>query len=261
LDNQPLGYRSPWFEYLDLGNAWARPSGWEDGRNLLLERNESPIRAVLPNEDTSPDYTIVIKGFVDETVGATLSPTVNIRGLDENGAWVRTLDGTDWVDGENVAMDGTSPLFEAATTTKFSEIHSVVKPVTLQHVQILARDGVDPDILLSDYRHQETVPSYRTYYIPSIIDDQEYVLDVRVKSRFVPIMHDSDLMPISNVQALVFAMIAIHKGEVQKTQDFIANFNLSKGMLQDEARTYRGKGKFPTVTFKRSLSIGGFSGY
>ena len=128
-------------------------------------------------------------------------------------------------------------------------------------MKILARDGVDPDVLLSDYRHQETVPSYRTYYIPSIIEGQDYVLDVRVKSRFVPIVHDNDLMPISNVQALIFAMIAIHKGAVQKTQDFIANFNLSKGMLQDEARTYRGKSKNPAVTFKRTFSTGGFAGY
>lgn len=264
LDGCPVDYRSGWFEFIDT-QPYAVPTNFtpiKDKFNLLLERGSTPLRVDIPDASDSPDYNIVIKGFADEVTGVSPVPVINIRGYDENGEWIRTSDGSGgFIDGENLTMVAGAP-YETVSVSIFSSIESIVKPVTKQHVQVLARDGVDPDIELSDMRYQETVPDYHRYFIPSadFDDPQTQSLLIRSKARFVPLINDNDISPISNIEALKSMVIAQHKLDVQKADDYLNFRKIASQLLQDEAKSLVGKQKTPAVTFNNSQTMGGFGG-
>lgn len=264
LDGVAIAYRSGWFEFIETRPyiPVSSSSVTQDKFNLLLERGSTPTRVDIPNDDDSPDYNIVVKGFTDEVTGVTPVPVINIRGYDENGEWIRTdIGGGVFIDGENLTMVAGSP-FEVVSIKIFSSITSIVKPVTKQHVQVLARDGVEPDIELSDMRYQETVPDYHRYFIPSaqFNDPKTQSLLIRSKARFVPLINDNDISPIGNIEALKAMIIAQHKLEVQKQKDYLDWRKISAQLLQDEAKSLVGKQKTPAITFNNSQTMGGFGG-
>jgi len=264
LSDRPVPYRSGWYEFIET-LPFAFPRSFTPIQNklhLLLERGSSPVKVPVPNEETDPDYKIVIKGFTDEVTGVAVPPVINIRGFDENGVWIRTDPvAGQFIDGENLAMVAGSP-FEVTTVNNFSVIDSITKPITKQHVKVIAKPTVGDDVELSDMRYQETVPAYHTYFIPSaeFDDPQVQSLLVRVKTRFVPLLDDNDILPISNLEALQSQIIAQHKLEVQKPDDFLKFKTIARQLLWEEARSFVGKQKKPAITFTGTQTIGGFRG-
>lgn len=268
LDGAPKEIRSPWFEFCQYGPgsvynketdsygnelpARVRWSGW------IVDRGDSVTRAALP-VDGGP-WRIRIYATWDESTGG-VNPEILIRGLDANGDEVRsgviagsTISG--YVTGEYMAIDNSVEYTQSVN--EYSELKSILKPLTRKAVRMTAYNGVT-EVELSRFDWDETNPSYRRYFVPELFKDttgeRDCIVRARVRLRFKEIKEDSDILQISNEVALAEMTLANYKRSVGALDEYLAHKQTAIDILRKEAVQYLGKTKTPAITFTRGFGL------
>lgn len=264
----PLQIMSPWAEFVDYG-----PGPREDllpncrtwcscGDGNVYDRGETPTVTEIPVSDGSASATIgpwLIRQYANPQTAETPGAYSTIQGLDPSGLLVRSqVDGV-WINGVRLGITSGSGFTE--TTQEFSSITAYTKPPTNSYVRITAWNGTD-EIELSNYRPNETTPSYHRYFSPylnslgSTSCEGTRVILARCRRRFVPVTEDTDVIIIGNVLALKAMMIAQWKRDAMALDEYAVMKVTAVDLMKKEALAYRGKTRIPAMTFQKGFSLG-----
>ncbi len=265
VDDVPLEIRSPWYEFVQYGPGVQREAdeirasrrSWV---RVVMDRGEQPVRVQLPR--VGGPWTLLVESAVDEAEGALM----NVQGLDADGQWIRTqtiTDGTsgDWINGVDLTIGTTGD----SGGVDFSEVQAVaITPAVRNgYVKLSATNGTDT-IELSNYRYDETNPSYRKYFIPQLWARDTHannsairprVILARCRRRFVPVAAENDELMIGNVLALGEMIIAQWYRGVPDLEQYAAHKSQAVDIMRKEAMAYMGKSRTPSLTFSRGYPI------
>jgi len=243
----PGTIRNSWFEFLIGGpGVWKDCSDDDDCGGSSCVGNQMMDRREHPGfDDIQPD-AINRKIRVYADVGEDAGATILLQGVDENGNWIRTQDGSTWIDGEKVAISTTPTL----STKFFTKLSRVIKPVTNGPVRLYEynNDTAANVKALAVYEPDETLPSYRRMFIPIAShvsgsgDCDTSALDAMVKLRFIPVSVDNDFIIIENLPAIVEMARAVRKYENNLFQEAIAYEALAVKYLNEELMHHLGDG-------------------
>lgn len=256
--------RSPWVEFVDYGpGPNAEFNGWygcEGSAGILLDRGEAPVFTPIPDDGTS--YTLYTVGEVDERVDG-VRPEINVQGIGDNSGMqsriVRTEVDGEWIDGEQLEVNGDTNPFTFAGTSVFTNVTQVVKPVTKGYVELYATNGAN-DVLLSTYAPKETIPTYRKYYIPYHHNAGTRTVLVRARKRFVPVVNDTDQLIISNLPALKAMVQALSLRDNNDWAAYAQTRMIAVQIMKEEAKAYRGTARTPVINFARGYPLGSLPG-
>jgi hypothetical protein len=172
-----------------------------------------------------------------------------IQGYDENGQWIRTLDGTEWVDGEYILIDTA----HADSTRYYSAVTGIQKPVTNGPVRLWELDSVTGDLrALGVYESDETRPDYRRSLVTGLPCCTSSACDktsveVMAKLRFIPVATDTDWVMIGNLPALKLEVMAILKEERNLMDEAIVYSAKAVELLREELKHWMGDGAVLTL--------------
>ncbi len=239
VDSIPVHIFSKWYEFLNYG-----PGTMDDidsGNQNFIDLGDG----FCTHSDPHTARRILVTASATEN-----GKSIRIMGNDENGREVRT----NGVPGEEVQINKLTPFY---STSYFSAITSVVKPVTAGYVYLSA---YDPDPLvrydLATYHPDETNPSFRRYRVTSVCQCKvgltncslceykdtcvaytnsattgtsttpPYTCTALVKLRYLPLIHDTDPLLIQNLPALKTMLQAIRRfdaGDIVAGREFKAS--------------------------------------
>jgi len=186
---------------------------------------------------------------------------ITIRGYDETNREVFSEDGTV---GERVQITNNKGIY---TQHIFSQITSIVKPTTNGYVYLHAYKPDEGYIyFLSAYHPDETRPSYRQYAIvaPTATCCNEdtgetvrrgYLMTALVKLRFVPLVHDTDVLRIQHLTALKSMIQAVTFYDSSQVQAAIAYEARAEKLLVEQNASYQSDET--TIDFDSTISFGG----
>lgn len=242
-NNQIVPVVNKWMQFIEGGPGMAAEdtTGWFQ----LVDAGVSPTQYDLPQ--TAEGFQLLATSDQAEDVGAE----VFIRGLDETGREI-FYDGRL---GETLPVTaGTGQVSHA----KFSRVLDVKKPPTKGYIYLMAFD-VETLVPyhLSAYHPDETSPSYRRYTVPGCrYSDgipEAYALDAFVQLRALPLRRDEDLLPIDNLEALKFGVMALSLYEAQDFTKGDEAFNRALRALIEDG------GQEPVAPF--DFQVGAWSGH
>ncbi len=249
FDATPVEMRQEWFEFLQFGPGVQDGNTWFDA---MIDRGETCLFREIPDVG----YKLKVKGRVDEREDG-VRPKIRILGYDENRRWIRTADGDGVLqDGFEVEIDGDSGSKAVTTNAAITGIVGVQKPVTKGFVDFYSVKDGEADYHIATYAPRETTPSYRQYTIPFVASDDTASVIARCRRRFVPVVNDTDVVPISNLPALESMVMAIQKREAEDYAGYAALKSIAVDLLNKEANAYRGVQRKPALTFSESALIG-----
>lgn len=260
----PGTLRDQWFEFLIGGPG--TPSHCADSDdscgssclgNQMVDRGEHPAFDDIVSTETDRK----IRVYADVAESATAK--ITLQGYDENGNWIRTLDGATWIDGEKVLISTTPQL----TTKFFTKLSRVIKPVTNGVVRLYEYNNTTAANVkaLAFYEPDETIPMYRRYYMPSIAGVaggsgesacDTVPVDLMVKLRFVPVRVANDFVMIGNLPALVEMVRAIRKYENNLFTEGAAHEALAVKYLDEELRSFLGDGAVVQMRVESRATFG-----
>jgi hypothetical protein len=269
VDDCPLEIRSPWFEFCQYGPGVLRDEEIDSQGNnrsrrvdwchVVADRGEYPTQFDLPI-DGGP-WNLIVTGSVAEDADVT----VLVQGMDPGGHPVRTQpNGPAWQSGENFHFTaGTGG--DQNGSSNFAQITSIHKPVTNGHYTIRGHNANNYQPLLATIEYNETNPSYRRYFIPSLWRSQSGVRDrvilARCRKRFVPVVNDNDQLMIGNVTALEAMIISQQKASVGELTEAQSQVQRAMQLMKEDSLAHQGKSKVPSLTFQRGFNIGTFRAY
>lgn len=97
------------------------------------------------------------------------------------------------------------------SSNEFLKIKSINKPATVGYVTLYAIDQTTSGMwLLGKYGPSETQPGYRRYRIMGKSCEVEGMINLMVKLRYEPCVHDTDLLLIQSIPALQYMCKALH---------------------------------------------------
>lgn len=260
INGVPRQIASPWFEFVNYGGGPAddqrdRLRWWCDGLDIF-DRGEVVTKVPLPDvDDTDFPGPWNLRAYcqVAEAPGAYMT----VQGTLDNRI-VRTQVDGEWINGEQIWLtDGSSYV---QSTEQFDTITVITKPETNGYVRLTAWNGA-VEIDLSDYAPAETTPSYHKYFsrwlqLRQDADPLLRVVRARVRKRFQPVKEDTDVLIISNINALMAMVIAQYKRIADNHESSEAYRAESKRIMREEAQGYRGKSRLPGLTFTRGYGLG-----
>ena len=267
-DGVPRMIASPWFEFVAYGPGIqddydARGNRRRCWTSTVMDRGEAPVQRQIPDpfELTGP-WTLRVYGTVPEQGALLVPPVINIQGLDQNGLIIRSLSNgtgdTEYINGVNfVITDGTG---YSTSSQQFSKITGVSKPVTNGYVRLTAWNGT-VEIELSNYQFNETVPTYRHYFIPSIVrtcdncDERDRIIMARCRKRYIPATQPEDILIIGELNALEEMIIAQWK-RLSDRDAYALHKTEAIVLMRADAMAYYGKSRVPAIQFQRGFSLG-----
>ncbi len=221
LCGAPLTIRGEWFEYLNSGlglqqgcnNGGNGPvvwSGWNwlcGGGNMLFRQNACTFTDII-------GVNKKIKVYCD--VAETAGSKIILQGYDENKNWIRTQVSGEWVDGEYVLLNSSTP---QTTVNFFSSLTGAQKPQTNGNVRLYELNTDDStQRAIAVYEPTEENPSYRRNFIPGLCnrtgDDntcRKRPIGVIAKLAFIPVQKETDYLVIENETAIQLMCMAINK--------------------------------------------------
>lgn len=250
----PVKQRNEWFEFLE--NGW----GLRDENSCDMQNfNRAEGVGVCSFEDMASDGSEKIKVYADvpEAAGARIL----LRGNDENGNWIRTLDGATWVDGEYVNIDAATP---QVSTKFFSTLVNVIKPVTNGVVRLYKYEPVTPtQTAMAIYEPDEEHPNYRRTFLPNLpllnstgSTCEQSSVTVMAKMEFIPARVANDYLIIGNIPALKDMCMAIKKRE-DNLWDIAAKYEASAiSRLEQELSHYLGNNNVIPINFESPATWG-----
>jgi hypothetical protein len=283
----PQTIASPWWQFVAYGPGTPDDNPlpefskyWVDER-MISDLGEYPVQTNLP--ETGGPWWLRIYTTVEEapiiTDGTSVPLTCTIQGLDGNGQIIRTHPNGSWINGEQVALSGLegfvtdnagniiqdndgNPLQSfSQTVNQFSAITAFTKPATYGSVRLTSWDGTT-ETTLANYLFSDTTPSYHHYFSrwlqQIILEDgsTNKIVRARCRKRFVPVAEDTDVLMISNLNALKEMVIAQWKRDSDNIQSYMAHAQTAVQIMKDEALAYRGQSRIPGIQFQRGFALG-----
>ncbi len=248
--DQPVRIRNEWFEFLEFGTGLQSGSGCG---SQMFDRGT----ACAFNDIAGVNKKIKVYADVAESAGAKIL----LQGYDENGAWIRTLVGDEWVDGEYVVL-AVSP--GTLSTKIFSSLTGVQKPDTNCVVRLYEYNTDDTtQRAIAIYEPDETVPQYRRSLIAGLgtggccnSECETKAVTVMAKLRFIPVARDTDYLPIGNLAAVKDMCQSIRKMENNLFEEAKAYEASAVNELERELATYLGDGAAVGMKITGSCQFG-----
>ena len=281
-DGVPQQIMAPWAEFVNYGpgpqedliGRRNRRTWFRCGTGDLYERGESPVMVDLPvssgsscvctnGTGTELDGPWTLRQYANPATDEAAGAYSTIQGLDENGLLVRSTitsgTGVEWINGIRLEITSGSSFVES--TQQFSKITAYTKPETNGYVRLTAWNGTT-EVELSNYEPWETEPSYHKYFSPFLQARRNdtnrccRVVLARARRRFVPVKEDTDVLIISNINALEAMIVALWKRKAGAYDEYAIMKTTAVDILKKESVAYQGKGKTPALTFQKGFSLG-----
>ena len=160
------------------------------------------------------------------SVRADIGKQITIYGIDENGQTLRTRNAQNiWQEGGTVTL----AIPSVDTPFKLQSVSRISKPITSGPIRYFQVDAVN-NVLLDLVTHDpsETNPMYRHSRIQGLRSPNACntsnacsglkTVDALVKLEFIPVVNDTDLILIENLDALKDMVQAIRKKEAGQIQ-------------------------------------------
>jgi hypothetical protein len=150
------------------------------------------------------------------------------------------------------------------SVSSYNQITAVQKPVTVGYISLYtylppATPSVAEDnrmYFLAKYHPEETQPGYRRYRITMPDTDNGSNVLCRVKMRFEPLSHDTDILPIQNIDALKAAVIAIREENDKNGASAKEYWTSAISMLNDQLSDSK-DGAEPTLQVTDQFALAG----
>lgn len=278
----PQQIMSPWAEFVNYGpgiqeDLLHRARQWSGCGcyGNVYDRGEHPTYVDIPISNGSACYCTdgtgaeldgpwVLRQYANPAANETPEIYATIQGLDPQGLVIRSeisdgSGGSEWINGVRLGITSGSGYTE--TTQEFSSVTAYTKPVTNGYVRLTAWNGVT-EVELSNYQHWETTPSYHRYFSPFLQGRRNAenpccrIILARARRRFVPVSEDTDVLMISNINALKAMVIALSKRDAGAYDEYAVLKTTAVDIMKKEAMAYRGKVRMPALTFQRGFSVG-----
>jgi hypothetical protein len=243
--DDPAIVRNEWFEFLETG--YGIQDSQDSDAKTLIDRGEACVFSDIAGTDKK------LRLYTGHTSDA--GKRVLLQGYDQNGEWVRSQDGTTWVDGEYVTLTTTF----VDTNSLFAELVAVQKDDTATNVKVYELKPSDSTTrLIAEYQPNESRPVYRRSLIAGLKDSgEDRVVTIVGKLRFVPAKDDTDWLMISNEPALKEMVLSIRKAENNLPQEAIIYERRAVSLLQDQLLHYIGDGAVGVPRFQNVATFGG----
>lgn len=247
----PVSLRNQWFEALPHG--YGRQPVQFSCSGDLIDRG----RGFCCFDDITTPSQIQLY----PTYAADFGQRVLLQGRDNNGNWIRTVNGT--VNGVYVTLGPTAystALDDSNTPILFAQpgLVAVQKPATRGPVRAFGYDptGLQPLRALSYWEPDETLPDYRRSVVPGLVrtglsgtasecnqcGGASITFTVMAKKRFIPVAQGTDFFIIQNLPALKEMVIAIVKAERGLIDEAEAHEARAVRLLEEELSSYEGNG-------------------
>lgn len=238
----PVSVHDQWFEFLPNG------AGLRDSDGCWQEAN---YQGQFPTFADIIGTNKKIRFVCD--LATDVAKQVLALGYDENGNWIRTIQGASMLDGELITL-AQSP--GALSTSLFTNITDLQFPSNMDGQTWLyeynTTDGLQR--MLGHYEYWETRPSYARYLFPSIKQNcgsatcTQTSVEIIGKLEFVPVVKDTDYLLIGNIPAMKEMMVAINKAENEADGEkanniILKGLSVAKGILDKELSHYLGDGR------------------
>lgn len=207
FSGHPSPVKNNWYEFLpvsqcDLGVMGSFP--YVNGNFGPITTSDAGFSPVFnPIKCGHPTYVQIYPG-----TRADVGKKTTIYGVDHNGLVVRTKVNGVWQEGETVTM----ALPYTQTATIFREITRISKDVTQGVARYYQFTPIGPytyDLVWLD--PGETNPMYRTSRLPPGRACCLKSIQALVKLEFIPVVADTDLVQIPNLDALALMISALRK--------------------------------------------------
>lgn len=196
LNYTPRPIASQSLEFLHHG-----PGDLEDkGLGILVSDGEFPIETEFP---AATSDTIGVAS--SQAADATDLRKVRIYGLDQNGKEVRTATGS----------PGVEVTVGASSTTQFSAVTAVVKPITKGRITLTLETATP--LVLSIYEPSVEIPIYHRYRVNPVSVDAENTTEIHAwcSRRFLPVTKEEDFVCPGAIRAWKLALMAQQQEENQ----------------------------------------------
>lgn len=228
LNGHPTSLMNHWYEFMPLSagdfcsGGFGFSNGSCHGNIAIINDGMSPV--FNPIACGSPKY---IRAY--PSTQQDVGKTTRIFGLDENGQTIRTQNADlTWTDGVELTL----ALPYVSTSIKIREVFRIIKEETEGVVRYYQYDSVN-DVLLDLVwlDPSEVSPMFRKSRLPKHCScgtgscDGLTSVDALVKLEFIPVRHDTDLVLISNIDALSDMMLSVkysNAGDKDMAKDFEA---------------------------------------
>ena len=222
---------SKWYEFHDVNSAEIQNSNYKPG---LFE-------------ETGRYFTIYDIPSCGARVSAIPGGTekedaeITIQGLDPEGREIFTIRDGKQVHGETIKISRDEPIFTQKT---FGKITGVEKSRTCHHVRLywqtvdcnnkfLARG------LLSEYRPNDTLPSYRRFKVPQASPDCIAKICILGRVKMLESYHDNDILPVSSLGALRSMATLIQSEQNNRINEARFHNSSVDKILNDENEYYK----------------------
>lgn len=245
LDNRPGIVRNEWFEFLETGPGLLDSTDCDS--YTLVDRGTAVCFSDIDDTDK------ILRVYSGATTDA--GKRVLLQGYNGIGEWIRTQDGSTWIDGEYVTLTTTY----VDTNNVFSELTGVQKTITDGIVKLHEYKPSDSTSrLIGEYQPTETRPTYRRSLIPGLADDNTTVtVTVVGKLRFAPARVDTDWLFISYEAAIKEMVMSIRKAENNLVKEAQAYEDRAVQLLQEQLLNHLGDGHVAVPRFQNTNTFGG----
>jgi hypothetical protein len=264
VEGVPQQINSPWYEvtpgmfggggYFDNENGGVSGPGgfngwWNSG--FTADRDEVFQFRDIPRDQY---YFLEVSTQFDEDVGDE-PPRILFKGYDAVRSPVTTPGaGNDWIEGEYIDLT-TSPV---RSTSSFSQLSGIVKPVTRGEVYVYAVGATDgARIHVGTYAPKDESPFYRSYRVVGTPFCRSSCVLARCRKRYSPVTTDNDVVLCGNIPALKKMVQAVWYGDAGNPEKYVSYRAIAVDILKKEAMAYRGKSRIPAISFQRGYSLGG----
>lgn len=235
----PIKIRNSWFEFLESGPG----SQGSCGGLKLVDRGQH----CAFDDITAGETDRKIKVYADVNEGA--GKTIILQGYDQYGNWIRTQDGTAWIDGEKLVIPTTAAT-QTTSTKFFSKLVRVIKPSTNGAIRLYEYNTTTAANVraLAYYEPDETLPNYRRSYLPGLSnhhtsDDCESVqVEVVAKLRYYPVANENDFLLIGNLDALEQMVIGLTQFDNRNFAEGYTSEKYAVSLLNEELAAHLGDG-------------------
>lgn len=237
--SKPITIRNSWYEFLESG------PGIQDGNSGLKLVDRGNVCAFDDITAGATDRKIKIYTDVNEGAGKTIL----LLGYDQNAQWIRTLDGSTWIDGEKVSLPSTSAT-QTTSTKYFSKLMRVIKPATNGAVRLYEYNTSTAANAraLAYYEPDETLPNYRRSFLPGLSRVNSgsscgnASVDVAAKLRFYNVAKENDFILIGNLDALEEEVRALCHFDNKNWTEGYTQEKFAVSLLNEELSSHLGDG-------------------
>ena len=242
INDSPSRIRNGWYSYLETGYG-IRTACQNSCETQMIDQGTAVVYEDMPD---NTNYLQVYSEVAEDAAARIL-----LQGYDGNGTWIRTLDGSTWVDGEYVSISTTVQ----TTTNIFSTVTGVIKPITNGPVRLSYYLAPGPAVPIGYYEATETIPEYRKTLIPGLANVPNYtcpndpttiiqkrLLQTVVKLDHVDVVTDNDFLVIGNIPALKMACKAVQFENQENQEKAVGYWAQARDLLLKELNHYQGEG-------------------